>query len=103
MNEESSEYKMDDWQAVQHAKHDFWAAFAIVGLGVFIGYGVALPAGEPLLGAASSIIMGIGALLLFAMANDGVARRVAIWLFRGLGADEYPWEAHDVEVTYRDE
>jgi hypothetical protein len=44
-----------------------------------------------------------GALLVFACEYDGRARRLVDWQFRKFGGDDYPWAAHDVEVTYRDE
>lgn len=102
-NDESSEYEMTAWEAVQWSQNKAWMTLALAGLGFYLAYGVGVQHDNIATMSLGLVTLVIADILLFAYASDGRARRAADWLYRKFGTEDYPWSAHDVEVTYRDE
>lgn len=99
--------EMDDWQAVQYHQQQSWLAIGLVFLGVLVAF-IGAPLADDIASqfattAWALVFMVLGDTLLFAFGGDGWSRKVIDWVFRKCGREDYPWEAHDVEVTYRDE
>lgn len=95
---------MDDWQAYQFHRDHIRIALALLLFGtaaVFIG---ALAGGDTgMVVAYYGSAFGLeGLLFALAYAYDGRTRQAMDWLYRRFGDEDYPWSAHDVEVTYRD-
>jgi hypothetical protein len=101
------EFEMSDWQAYRFHRTRMWFAVGLAAFGFALVMAPILLDSDSL-ATAYAFLYGtafalFGALYTFAYANDGRARRVTDWLFQSVGEDDYPWAAHDVEVTYRDE
>jgi len=98
---------MSDWQAYRFHLTRMWFAFAVAAFGFALVMAPIL-LGSDAVGTTYAFLYGttfalLGGLYTFAYAYDGRARRLTDWLFQKVGDGDYPWAAHDVEVTYRNE
>ncbi len=101
------EFEMSSWQAYRFHRNRIGFAVALAAFGFVLVMAPMLLESDAFATAYAmaygSAFAFYGALLVFAFAYDGRARRLVDWLLGKFGDQNYPWPAHDVEVTYRDE